>query len=173
MKQIFTNKIIGIIFIIAGVLLVIVFIIRFNSPEDAWLCQNGQWVKHGNPSSAQPSTACREGEKKIDTKKQTEKKPNGTPLGILITDPNLRAQVTSPLLIKGSATAPNFDHNAIKFKIIDKDNKILGEGSSVPGDKQRDGSFAFEAKVEYKDAKAGMGFIMINDNPNFKFPIQF
>lgn len=29
-----------------------------KSPEDAWLCQNGQWVQHGKPSSVRPQTGC-------------------------------------------------------------------------------------------------------------------
>ncbi len=48
--------------IIAATLLFIVgtalIIIRFTSPEDTWTCQNGVWVKHGNPSNAKPETGC-------------------------------------------------------------------------------------------------------------------
>lgn len=33
--------------------------IRLGSgDEDAWLCQNNQWVKHGNPSAPMPIVAC-------------------------------------------------------------------------------------------------------------------
>ena len=34
--------------------------IRFflGGPEDSWICQNGEWVRHGNPSSEKPSEAC-------------------------------------------------------------------------------------------------------------------
>ncbi|MDD5566756.1 MAG: hypothetical protein PHH01_01030, partial [Patescibacteria group bacterium] len=37
-----------------------VAIIRFGfgGDEDTWICDNGQWVKHGNPSAAQPTTGC-------------------------------------------------------------------------------------------------------------------
>jgi len=38
--------------------LVIITILRFWSPEDTWLCQNGTWVKHGNPQQSQPLTVC-------------------------------------------------------------------------------------------------------------------
>jgi hypothetical protein len=38
--------------------LVIIFFIRFSSPEDTWLCQNNTWVKHGNPQQNQPTTGC-------------------------------------------------------------------------------------------------------------------
>ena len=29
-----------------------------SGDEDTWLCQNNQWVKHGNPSAPMPITAC-------------------------------------------------------------------------------------------------------------------
>ncbi len=31
---------------------------RLLTPEDTWLCQNGTWVKHGNPSLPMPTGAC-------------------------------------------------------------------------------------------------------------------
>ena len=46
--------------IVSLVILVLVGIVflRFLSPEDTWLCENGEWIKHGNPSQAQPATSC-------------------------------------------------------------------------------------------------------------------
>src|SRR4030042_5701846 len=32
----------------------------FGGPEDDWICQNGQWVKHGNPTASMPATGCGE-----------------------------------------------------------------------------------------------------------------
>lgn len=46
---------IGAVIVVAAVVLLA---IRFFSPEDTWICDNGQWVKHGNPSAAKPTTAC-------------------------------------------------------------------------------------------------------------------
>jgi hypothetical protein len=46
--------IIALIFIIFAVIIVL----RFSSPEDTWLCQNNQWVKHGNPRDPAPTTGC-------------------------------------------------------------------------------------------------------------------
>lgn len=47
---------------VIGVILIIIFIvvfgIRFLSGEDNWVCENGQWIKHGNPSSLMPTTGC-------------------------------------------------------------------------------------------------------------------
>jgi hypothetical protein len=47
---------------IVATLLVLVVIglvaFRLLNPEDNWICQNGEWVKHGNPSKPQPTDAC-------------------------------------------------------------------------------------------------------------------
>lgn len=34
------------------------FATRLISPEDTWLCVNGQWVKHGVPRDPHPTTGC-------------------------------------------------------------------------------------------------------------------
>ena len=36
-----------------------VFTIRLFSGEDNWVCQNGQWIKHGNPSFETPKSICK------------------------------------------------------------------------------------------------------------------
>jgi hypothetical protein len=47
-----------IIIFVALVLLGIIIGVRIISGEDNWICQNGEWVKHGNPSSLKPTKAC-------------------------------------------------------------------------------------------------------------------
>lgn len=34
------------------------FATRLISPEDTWLCVNGQWVKHGRPKDPPPASGC-------------------------------------------------------------------------------------------------------------------
>lgn len=41
------------------VVLLLVFGIRLLSGEDNWLCKNGAWVKHGQPSFPAPQTECK------------------------------------------------------------------------------------------------------------------
>jgi uncharacterized membrane protein len=36
-----------------------VFSLRLFSGEDDWMCQGGQWVKHGQPSFAAPNVPCK------------------------------------------------------------------------------------------------------------------
>ncbi len=44
--------------IVTVILFIFIFGVRLLSGEDDWLCQNGQWVKHGNPSAAMPTAPC-------------------------------------------------------------------------------------------------------------------
>ena len=59
MKNIKSKKL-WLIFFIIIVIFFIIAIVRFSSPEDDWICQNGKWVKHGNPSLNQPQELCYE-----------------------------------------------------------------------------------------------------------------
>jgi hypothetical protein len=33
--------------------------IVFGGAEDSWTCSDGQWVRHGNPTSAMPIMGCK------------------------------------------------------------------------------------------------------------------
>lgn len=48
--------------IILGILIpavILVVTLRLWSGEDNWICKDGQWIKHGNPSSSQPMGECK------------------------------------------------------------------------------------------------------------------
>lgn len=55
-------------FLIAGLVSGgLVFIrVYFGGSEDAWLCENGEWVAHGKPAEAKPDRAC--ADQTLDTK---------------------------------------------------------------------------------------------------------
>lgn len=58
MKNILESKtnliILSVIIIIIG----LVFIGRLISSEDTWICDDGEWIKHGVPASPKPTTQC-------------------------------------------------------------------------------------------------------------------
>lgn len=56
-------------FITLALFAIVIFSIRFFSSEDAWICKDGTWTKHGNPSSPQPQGNC-------EIEKQGEQKEN-------------------------------------------------------------------------------------------------
>jgi len=51
------NITIGVFLILALLVVVVRF---FGGDEDAWICDNGQWIKHGNPSAPMPDSGCGE-----------------------------------------------------------------------------------------------------------------
>lgn len=53
-----TGKKIKVGLIALGVLLLAIVLIRVFTPEDTWICENGEWVQHGNPVDVAPSTEC-------------------------------------------------------------------------------------------------------------------
>jgi hypothetical protein len=48
------NKKTKIIILVILIIFVVSLFVRFIGLEDTWLCQNGEWIKHGNPSSVRP-----------------------------------------------------------------------------------------------------------------------
>src|SRR3989338_3457057 len=53
-----TKKLYGIILIfIAGVVLSLIAL-YLPKAKDTWVCENGVWVKYGNPSTPQPDALC-------------------------------------------------------------------------------------------------------------------
>ena len=50
------------IFLIIILLIAGIFSLRFlfGGNEDTWICENGQWIKHGNPSAPKPTGGCGE-----------------------------------------------------------------------------------------------------------------
>lgn len=52
-----TKKILFSVFILIAVFIVIL-LVRLFSPEDTWLCVNGKWIKHGNPTRPMPVIDC-------------------------------------------------------------------------------------------------------------------
>jgi len=42
------------------ILLFLIFLIRGS--DDTWICKNGEWIKHGNPSELKPEIPCKVGD---------------------------------------------------------------------------------------------------------------
>jgi len=53
------NKRTFLTFIIILTIFIAIFTVRFFSGEDNWLCQKGEWVKHGQPSFPAPNEICK------------------------------------------------------------------------------------------------------------------
>lgn len=45
--------------LLAGVMLVLFVRFFIGGDEDTWICKDGQWIKHGNPSASKPLEKCK------------------------------------------------------------------------------------------------------------------
>jgi hypothetical protein len=52
------GKLVNIILVVVIALAILMVGLKTFSNEDDWLCVNGEWVKHGNPSSPKPIAFC-------------------------------------------------------------------------------------------------------------------
>lgn len=48
-----------IIFVVILLVIGILFFMGMLTPEDTWICKEGEWIKHGNPSEAKFETECK------------------------------------------------------------------------------------------------------------------
>jgi hypothetical protein len=51
-------KIVIVVIVACVAIIAIVGAVRLISGEDNWMCENGMWVRHGNPSAPMPVTLC-------------------------------------------------------------------------------------------------------------------
>lgn len=58
MERLLSPRITVIVVCVLGIIAVTLWLRDFSG-KDAWLCVDGQWVRHGNPSSSAPATPCR------------------------------------------------------------------------------------------------------------------
>lgn len=43
--------------LVAAVVLIII-LLRILGSEDTWICQDGKWIKHGQPKGPRPTEVC-------------------------------------------------------------------------------------------------------------------
>jgi hypothetical protein len=141
---------IAIVFIASCLLVVGLF-----TPEDTWLCENGQWVKHGNPSAGMPSALC--GGKQFFSGDR-----------IKVQSPALNDLVESPFIIKGEAVGNWFFEASFPIQLLDANDNDLTVGiAQAQGDWMTENFVPFEAKLEFSKPATDTGKLILHrDNPS-------
>ncbi|MFA6048006.1 MAG: GerMN domain-containing protein [Parcubacteria group bacterium] len=126
-----TLTLIIIIILVAGVVMLGARIL--SGSEDNWICQNGEWVKHGNPSSFKPALPC-EKNKSIDEsvnvqEKNNSENPTSDAAGndVKVTQPMPGDTINSPIEIIGEAKGNWFFEGELPVKLVDKNGKVIAE----------------------------------------------
>lgn len=138
------------VLIIAAVVLGMRFL---SGDEDLWLCRDGSWIKHGNPSAPEPTTPC--GEKK-------------QPDEVLVVMPQANQTIKSPLIVEGQARGNWFFEASFPIELIDDQGKILGQSYVQAQSDWMTGNFVpFKGEINYQLAATTTGKLVLkNDNPS-------
>ncbi len=96
-------------------LIVAFVLIRGN--KDTWICQNGEFVKQGNPTVPSPTGICGTPTPSVSQSSQN----------ISVESPKANSQVSVPFVIKGKARV--FE-NQLNYRILDANGKEVLEGSA-------------------------------------------
>lgn len=146
----------------------------FSGSEDEWVCQAGQWVKHGQPSAAMPTGKCpgaieqpveSEAQVKEEAPAKTDKLVNSE---IEVDSPLLGAAVSSPLVVRGRAYGSWYFEASFPIKIVDDQGNVLAAvAASAQGDWMTEKLVPFEATLNFVlPAGANGKLILSKDNPS-------
>jgi hypothetical protein len=181
-------QVITVILIILAIIVVgAIAYLKFSS-EDTWLCENGAWVKHGQPSEPMPIAGCgipqNENENNnINNTNLNANNTNAAPGEINVKVDSLKAgdTVTNPLTITGSARTWYFEAS-FPIKLLDETGKeIAATPAQAQGDWMTSDWVPFKAILNFTSAKDQKGtLVLMNDNPSgipekqekFEIPVQ-
>jgi hypothetical protein len=141
------------IFILALIILIAGFAyLKFNN-EDGWICVDGNWVKHGNPSAQMPTSGC-------GTQTTVPPINTNTEANIVVSEPKTNDAVTSPFKVTGQARV--FE-NQFSYRLKGSDGSILAQGNPMANapDIGQFGPFEFEVSFT---SNGGPGTLEVFDN---------
>ncbi len=156
-----TKKVVIVFGIIIFILLVVVAILRAVG-EDSWICQNNQWVKHGNPTSAMPTTPCGTNQNTNATNQPLNtNQPTASESGNIIVDEPLADSVLAkPFTISGQARV--FE-NQFQYRLIDDTEAILAQGTITATGSDPSQLSPFSVSVEYQTPASDEGTLEVFD----------
>ncbi len=148
------KKIIFIILVLAAAGLIGLALRFLSGDEDTWICQNGEWVKHGNPSSLKPMTPCAE--------------PSQNEPEIVVASPQANQTITTPLVVEGEAKGTWFFEASFPIKLMDKDRNELAIGYvQARSDWMTEDFVPFKGELKFISRNESDGFLVLqNDNPS-------
>lgn len=139
--------------------------------EDRWICQDGEWIKHGYPSAEKPTEQC--GEAVIIPDEPA----------IIVETPQPNDVVASPLEIKGRARGTWYFEGDFPVKLLDENDKEIAVFfATAIGEWMTEEFVDFECVIEFENTTSTTGTLVLEkDNPSglpefeeeLIIPIQF
>jgi hypothetical protein len=162
------SKKIFLIGFVAGVIIAILLGVRFilGGSEDTWICQDGSWIKHGNPNRPSPTSGCGKEEQPAVTATSTYS--NATADLITVDLPFPGAVTGKEFSVAGKARGTWYFEATFPVQVLDKDGAILAQ---VPAQAQSDwmteNFVPFRADIKIPDTYTGPATVILKkDNPS-------
>ncbi|OIO45805.1 hypothetical protein COX24_00590 [bacterium (Candidatus Gribaldobacteria) CG23_combo_of_CG06-09_8_20_14_all_37_87_8] len=151
MNKIFTF--LGIFILLLVIVTAVLVILRGD--EDTWLCVQGQWVQHGNPSSKMPTSTC----------------PGFMPQEpdwVILNAPKENELVISPVLIEGKAKGTWFFEGSFPAKLYDEQGELLSVAiASSKGEWMTEDYVDFTAQMTFLVTTTTQAKLVLErDNPS-------
>lgn len=143
--------------------------------EDGWICENEEWVRHGNPSYPMPKGTCYEagvlqrllarlrGEKVYNISEITEpgNPPEQEPVAnIIVESPKPGDSASYPLVIAGKA---RIFENQFNYRLKDENGAVLMEGWAYANSPDAGLFGPFEIRVAYPAPSSEEGTVELFD----------
>ncbi|MFA5131013.1 MAG: Gmad2 immunoglobulin-like domain-containing protein [Patescibacteria group bacterium] len=174
-----------------GLVVIILFAIRLSSPEDDWICSNGEWQKHGHPSAAMPTTLC-PGSISSSTAQTvatsspiipSATEPQATfSSEAMVLSPKQNEVVSSPLKIEGQALGSWFFEASLPVKLVaENGNLIAAHFATAESDWMTEKPVKFNSELIFSTTATSGYLIISKDNPSglpehdgsIKVPVRF
>ena len=157
---------IAILMVVAVGFLVVRFLI--GGDEDTWVCQNYEWVKHGNPQSPKPTKPCYKEGPVNQTSAFTTVKGNADIIKITKPLPLAHETISSPLEIQGEARGTWYFEASFPVKILDLKGEEIATGiAQARSDWMAESYVPFEVKLDFLVAEdIDAVLVLKKDNPS-------
>lgn len=173
------------VIIMLAIVFAVILAIRFLSgPEDTWICQNNEWVKHGQPSGPKPTEPCGKIiEELVNTPQVNAPVVQPSNDKIKVSRPLSNDLVSSPLEIAGEARGYWYFEASFPVKLLGANDKVIASGiAQAQGDWMTENFVPFKATLSFTQPEELMGFLVLEkDNPSglpenadeIKIPVRF
>jgi len=173
-----------------GLVLVSLLAWRFFTPEDTWICQQGKWEKHGQPTSGPPTFGCvvtdflsctQAGNPVMESYPRQCRAETGEifveDIGnelekmdlIRLHSPRPGEEIASPVLVSGEARGNWFFEGSFPVFLVDWDGLIIAEGLATAQSEwmtEEFVPFTVELKFDKPSYKNNGALILKKDNPS-------
>lgn len=159
---------VAIIIVATAVMLGIRF---FSGPEDFWACQDGQWVKHGQPGSPMPEVGCAqptEKNKNVSEKISPTNDKIADQADIKVSFPQNGNVIANPTEVVGQAKGTWFFEGSFQAKLKDDKGSIIAQApAQALGEWMTSDFVPFRAVLEAPASFSGPATIVLSpDDPS-------